>query len=142
MKKSFILVAMLGMAVLSVFTACKKDKNGADSNVLEEVTLFGTVIDATTGDPLYNAQVYLEKYPDLSKDGSTDDNDYGVVGSSVTGTDGSYEFTIYNVAKNGHYEAYAEKVGYQVPDQGDLVSFAHTKDGGRVKVDFRLTKSN
>ncbi len=140
MKKSFFMIAMLCIATLCVFTACKKDKNNPDSDILEEVVLYGTVIDASTGDPIYNAEVAIEKIPDLSKDGNTDDSDFGVIGSSVTGNDGSYEFTINNVAKNGHYAIYAEKNGYESKDA--TVSFAHTKDGGRVKSDFSLNKSN
>lgn len=96
MKKSFILVAMLGMAVLSVFTACDKK----DKEVLEEVTIYGTVLFAQDGTPAQNAQIevwktYLseeQQREDMNNGGTS-----GIIGSTVTGFDGSYEFTIRNV---------------------------------------------
>ena len=138
MKKSFILIAMLCIALGVVCTSCKKKDS---SKKLDEVTLYGTAIDGTTGEPLYNVQIYLEKYPEFDKSGeSYTDSDFGVVGTSVTGMDGTYEFTIYDVVQNGHYGAYAEKVGHKEDEK--TVTFLNVKSGGRVKVDFQLTRSN
>lgn len=136
MKKSFLLIAMLCMALVVTFCSCKKKKSG---KTLDEVTLYGTAVDASTGDPLYNVQIELEKYPEIDKNGEEDIySEFGVIGSSTTGMDGSYEFTIYNVAQSGHYGAYAEKAGYKEDEA--TVSFANVKSGGRVKVDFQLQK--
>ena len=69
MKKSFLLLAMLCMALVVTFCSCKKKKSG---KTLDEVTLYGTAVDASTGDPLYNVQIELEKYPEIDKNGEED----------------------------------------------------------------------
>ncbi len=135
MKKSFILVAMLGVAVLSVFTACDKK----DKEVLEEVTIYGTVLFAQDGTPAQNAQIevwktYLseeQQREDMNNGGTS-----GITGSTVTGFDGSYEFTIRNVNTKFTYFIIAKKEQYREEEMP--LSLNNVKSGGKLRCDFQL----
>ncbi len=136
MKKKFIFIAMLCIAAISAFVACdKKDKES-----VEEMTIFGTVLDAVDGTPVQNAQIELFKDYDSPEQQLADDGTYGTVGSAVTGSDGSYEFTVYNINKKIPYVLTAYKAGYR--DSEMTISTSNTKNGGKVRCDFRLTPTS
>lgn len=136
--KKFLFIAMLGIASLFVFLSCdKKDKE----EVVDEVTLFGTVVDAANGSPVENVQiaVYKEYFTqeqqeeDMKNGGAP-----GALGSTVTGSDGSFEFTISNLDRQYSYIVLANKTGYQ---EGEVfLSLSNVKTGGKLKSDFQLTK--
>ena len=112
MSKKFLFIAMLGIAGLSVFVACDKK----DKDVVDEITIYGTVVDADSGDPIQNAQISL--YKDyFSEEQQKEDMDNGgapgAIGSAVTGSDGSYEFTISDINRKYEYVVEAKKKGYQ-----------------------------
>ena len=108
MLKNFLFGAMLCIAALFVFVTCnKKDKDEVD-----EITLYGTVLDADQGTPVHNAQIEVWK-DYLSEEQQREDMNNGgtpgVVGSTVTGSDGSYEFTISNINRKLSYLIVAKK---------------------------------
>lgn len=124
MKKEFILLAILGIVL--AFGACK-DKE----EEVKGVTIYGTVIDKYTGEPLYNALVQERLYG---------------AGSGVTGEDGSYEFTvplpIHNPVKNlqiayRSYNFYASKTQY-IGSLYEDITVSEKDAGRRIKIDFQL----
>lgn len=137
MKKNFLVIAMLCMAVLFVFTACDKK----DKEELEEVTIYGTVLFAEDGTPAQNAQIevwksYLseeQQREDMSSGGTS-----GITGSTVTGFDGSYEFTIRNVNTKFSYVIIAKKEQYNEEEM--TLSLNNIKSGGKLRCDFQLRR--
>lgn len=133
MNKKFLFIAMLSIAVFSVFVSCdKKDKE----EVVDDVTIYGTVVDATNGNPIENAQIAV--YKDIEEE-PENTGDLGALGSSVTGSDGSFEFTISNLDRKCSYLVLASKTGYE---EGYLeLSLSSLKTGGKRKCDFQLHKT-
>ena len=136
MTKKIIFGAMLCIAAISVFIACDKK----DKEELEEITLFGTVIDGSTGDPVQNVQIEVyraymsaeQQIEDMNNGGSM-----GAVGSTVTGSDGSYEFTVSNINRKYSYAIIANKKQY---NEGEMIlSLNNVKSGGKLRYDFQLT---
>ncbi|MBR4704339.1 MAG: hypothetical protein IKP02_01910 [Paludibacteraceae bacterium] len=136
MTKKIIFGAMLCIAAVSAFVACDKK----DKEELEEITLFGTVIDGSTGDPLQNVQIEVyraymsaeQQIEDMNNGGSM-----GAVGSTVTGSDGSYEFAVSNINRKYSYAIIANKKQY---NEGEMIlSLNNVKSGGKLRCDFQLT---
>ena len=136
MTKKIIFGAMLCIAAVSAFVACDKK----DKEELEEITLFGTVIDGSTGDPLQNVQIEVDRaymsaeqqIEDMNNGGSM-----GAVGSTVTGSDGSYEFAVSNINRKYSYALIANKKQY---NEGEMIlSLNNVKSGGKLRCDFQLT---
>lgn len=139
MTKKIIFGAMLCIAAISVFVACDKK----DKEELEEITLFGTVLDADQGTPAQNAQIELWKEY-LSEAQQREDMDNGgtagIVGSTVTGSDGSYEFTISNINRKFTYVLIAKKNQYDNEEMP--LSLNNVKSGGKLRCDFHLRRGN
>ncbi len=133
MKKKFLFIAMLFIAIVSAFVACKKN----DKEEIAELTIYGTVLDAIYGTPVQNVQIELFKDYESEEQQLADDGTFGTVGSAVTGSDGSYEFTVYNINKKIPYVLMAYKDGYK--DSDINLSTSNTKNGGKIRCDFRLT---
>lgn len=126
MKRYLLYFACLVcMTIVSV--GCEKLESLSDT--ISEVTVYGSVIDATTGTPIYNAQIEL----DIAVE---EIEELGIVSSTVTGQDGSYEFLINDVSKKKTYVVLASKQGYD--DEMKIISFSNVGKGGRVKADFQL----
>lgn len=101
-----------------IFASCS-DKNGANN----EITIYGNVIDRTTGHPLYNVLIQEKNK---------------VGGSTVTGNDGNYEFTLpLSGSSDGKYFLIASKDQY-VSSEYELVMTDIDKNR-HIKVDFQLT---
>lgn len=121
---SFALYAITAM-IVCCFTSCEKKV----SNV---ITFYGTVIDAQTGEPVWNAKVSCRDY------------------STVTGNDGVYEFDIpfQNSLEHEFVKEFVElkvyKDGYQDPDYlGDTYHWhvcLAAELGKRIKVDFAIKR--
>lgn len=106
---------------LFLFCSCEKNE-GMTNGTMDEITIYGNVIDRATGQPLYNVLI-REK------------NKVG--GSSVTGNDGNYEFTLpLNGSSNGKYYLVASKSLYS-DSEYELVLGAADK-GRKIKIDFQL----
>ena len=98
------------------------DSNGATN----EITIYGNVIDRTTGQPLYNVLIQEKNK---------------VGGSSVTGNDGNYEFTLpLEGSSNGKYYLVASKEKYSSSEYE--LEMNKVDKNRRVKVDFQLTKES
>ena len=89
-----------------------------------EITIYGNVIDRTTGQPLYNVLIQEKNK---------------VGGSTVTGYDGNYEFSLpLNGSSNGTYYLVASKDGYSTSEYE--LEMSHVDKDRRIKVDFQLKK--
>ena len=91
--KTYLFCACLTCAILS-FTSCEEKFKSGD------VTIYGTVVDATTGDPIPVVEVSTE-------------NPYLTTASAVTGSDGAYELAI-TIPGETSYSVmiYVRKEGY------------------------------
>lgn len=123
MKKYTLFIAYICGIMLGIVSCSNQN---VPSETKDEVTVYGSVIDASTGDPLYNAQIYLTEW------------EVGIVGSTVTGQDGTYEFSINKPNRGVAFLVEAEKDGYK--DDQITISFKDVTAGGKMKVDFRLIK--
>ena len=140
MTKKIIFGAMLCIAAISVFIACdKKDKE----EVVDKVTIYGTVVDANDGSPIPNVQIAVYKdylSEEQQKEDMNNGGTPGALGSTVTGSDGSFEFAISNLDRKYSYFVFATKTGYQ--DGEVLLSLSNLEAGGKFKSDFQLTKND
>lgn len=110
------------IACVSLVIASCSTKNGAT----DEVTIYGNVIDRTTGLPLYNVLIQEKNK---------------VGGSTATGNDGNYEFTIpLEGSSNGRYYLIASKDKYA--DSEYELEMDKVDKNRRIKVDFQLTKES
>lgn len=117
--KKYLFFACITCIVL-IFASC--DKNGASDNV----TIYGNVIDRTTGLPLYNVLVQEKNK---------------VGGSTATGNDGNYEFTLpLEGSSSGNYYLIASKDKYATSEYE--LDMDKVDKNRRVKVDFQLTKES
>lgn len=117
MKKIFFFACLCG--VLLGFISC------ADS-VSDEITIYGNIIDRTTGQPLYNVLIQEKNK---------------VGGSTATGNDGNYEFTLpLKGSSDGKYYFVASKDKYS-PSEYEL-KMSQVDKNRRVKVDFQLVKES
>lgn len=115
---SILFVCLCGIVVGLI--SCK-DKKEAET---DSVTVYGNVSDKTTGAPLSNVMI-------------TEENNVG--GSSVTGTDGNYEFTFpLGGSSNGQYTLTATKENYSTAYY--TLNMNDVDKNRRVKVDFQLTE--
>lgn len=94
-------------------------------NVVNEVTIYGNVIDRATGQSLYNVLIQEKNK---------------VGGSTVTGNDGNYEFTLpLNGSSDGKYYLVASKDKYSSSEYE--LEMSKVDKNRRVKVDFQLGKN-
>ena len=92
MKKNIFFTCLCCM-LIGLASCEKKDATNEDS--VHEITIYGNVIDRTTGQPLYNVLIQEKN---------------NVGGSTVTGNDGNYEFTIpLHAGSAGNYYLIASK---------------------------------
>ena len=102
------------------------------SDTITDVTVYGTIFDATTGEPLKNVKIEFDSFSEELEEAI-------VISSTNTGLDGGYEFLINKVSTTETYIVMASKQGY-VGDFG-LVQFTNVnKKNGRVKVDLQLER--
>lgn len=121
--KRFLFFACLGCMLIGMASCKKSDKT---EDVVNEITIYGNVIDRTTGQPLFNV-IIKEK------------NKVG--GSTVTGNDGNYEFTLpLNGSSSGKYYLVASKDKYSSSEYELIMS--NVDKNRRVKVDFQLVKES
>lgn len=122
MKKSVFYFAAL-LAVVCLFSNCKKNEDVEMDNT---ITVYGNVIDRTTGLPLYNVLIQEKNQ---------------VGGSTVTGNDGNYEFTLpLNGSSSGNYYIVASKDKYSTSEYE--LKMSQVDKNRRVKVDFQLTSES
>lgn len=105
-------------------------------NKSNEITIYGNIIDRATGSPLYNAMIEL-----CSKDYLEEER---VLGSTVSGNDGNYEFTVLlnndDVATTPTYYVRASKDKYTSSEKN--LELKSVDKSNRVKVDFQLSKES
>ncbi|MCQ2077533.1 MAG: hypothetical protein MJZ20_11020 [Bacteroidaceae bacterium] len=122
MKKSVTYFVVL-LAVVCLFSNCKKNEDVEMDNT---ITVYGNVIDRTTGLPLYNVLIQEKNK---------------VGGSTVTGNDGNYEFTLpLNGSSSGNYYIVASKDKYSTSEYE--LNMSQVDKNRRVKVDFQLTSES
>lgn len=106
------------------FTSCESKNEATDE--IDEITIYGNVIDRTTGHPLYNVLIQEKNK---------------VGGSTVTGNDGNYEFTLpLKGSSDGKYYLVASKDKYSVSEYE--LEMSQVDKNRRVKVDFQLVKES
>lgn len=112
--KSWYFSALFAVVMLSVL-GCKKD---TDDVTMNQGSIYGTVTDFATGNPVYNANVQLRP------SGET----------TLTGSDGMYEFP--NI-EDGDYTIVVSKAEYT-----DLIDdyVIRVKDGRRMRRDVQIEK--
>ncbi len=121
MKRFLFFACLCGMLI--GMASCKKSDSDSAS---DEITIYGNVIDRTTGQPLFNVLI-KEK------------NKVG--GSTVTGNDGNYEFTLpLNGSSSGMYYLIASKDKYSSSEYE--LNMSNVDKNRRVKVDFQLVKES
>lgn len=113
MKKVLFYVCLLGMIIVS--QSCEKEKNEADE---ASGSIYGSITDFATGEPVYNANVQLRP------SGET----------TLTGYDGMYEFLD---IPNGNYSITVSKAEYT-----DLIDdyVITVKNGRRMRRDVQIEK--
>ena len=123
MKRILFFACIACVAI--IFASCDK-KDEVSDDAVNEITIYGNVIDRTTGLPLYNVLIQEKN---------------NVGGSTVTGNDGNYEFTLpLNGSSDGKYYLIASKDKYSTSEYELLMS--NVDKNRRVKVDFQLTKES
>lgn len=128
--KRFLFYAYIAYAMITL-TGC--EDSVLKSDTISDVTVYGTVFDATSGEPLKNVKIEFDSF-------SEELDDVIVISSTNTGQDGCYEFLVNKVSTTETYLVMASKQGYD-SDYG-LVQFTNVnKKNGRVKVDLQLEKN-
>lgn len=137
MKKSVFYFAALFAAVVLLISSCKKK----DTPSMSGVTIYGSVVDEETLDPIAGVLVEMEVYG-------------GAVESVITGSDGTYECYIpieddpdnYYVVPEEHVSyvtviiVTASKHGYRETDANEQSFSVRKADlGRRIRVNFMLT---
>ncbi len=118
--KKILFIACIG-CILAGFVSCKEQNGAAD-----EITIYGNVIDKATGYPLYNVLIQEKNK---------------VGGSTVTGNDGNYEFTLpLNGSSKGRYYLVASKDQY-ISEEYELI-LSNVDKKRHVRVDFQLSPGN
>ena len=119
MKRMLFFVCLFG--IVMGMMSCD-DKQEEPQNVVNEITIYGNVIDRATGQPLYNVLIQEKNK---------------VGGSTVTGNDGNYEFTLpLNGSSNGKYYLVASKSLYLGAEYE--LSLSNVDKGRAIRVDFQL----
>lgn len=119
MKKSLFFVCLFGIVMGNVSCDHRQEE---PQNAVTEVTIYGNVIDRATGQPLYNVLIQEKNK---------------VGGSTVTGNDGNYEFTLpLNGSSNGKYYLIASKSLYLGAEYE--LSLNNVDKGRAIRVDFQL----
>lgn len=119
MKRILFLACLCGSLI--GLASCKKEDKAED--VVNQITIYGNVIDRTTGKPLYNVLI-KEK------------NNVG--GSTVTGNDGNYEYILpLNGKSNGIFTFVASKSLYSEAEY-ELRLNEDADKGRKIRVDFQL----
>lgn len=120
--KSLFIFASIACSLV-IFSGCEEVYSAG------EVTVYGTVVDNITGDPLPVATVSVESY-----------NTYDISPvSAVTGSDGTYEFTVIlprGEVKYFNARIYVEKDSYF--DASGDITFTRDMNGQRIQRSFAL----
>ena len=121
MKRILFFACLIGIS--ASFVSCnEKEQNGA----ADEIIIYGNVIDRATGQPLYNVLIQEKNK---------------VGGSTVTGNDGNYEFSLpLNGSSNGTYYLVASKDKYSSSEYE--LTMSQVDKNRRVKIDFQLVKES
>ena len=136
MRKQHLFIAMLFITAAITLVGCNKKEE------VDQVTVYGTVVDAESGLPVQNVQITVDKEY-MSEEQQREDmgnGTAGTVGSTITGSDGTYEFPINNIDRKYTYIIYTLKTGYQQSET--YISFSNVQSGGKLKCDFRLKPGN
>jgi len=139
--KRILFFACIACAAI-IFASCDK-KDEVSDDAVNEITIYGNVIDRTTGLPLYNVLIQEKN---------------NVGGSTVTGNDGNYEFTLPLKSKQNSSNNLFNGYSYEDAQNDDTYRIVASKDkyssseyelkmssigtSRRVKVDFQLTKES
>lgn len=140
MKRYSLFFVMLFVASALTLIGCNKKDEVTSS---EEITIYGTVVDAATGAPIPNVQISMEKLyssPEQQIEDMNNGGSAGTVGSSITGSDGSYEFLVSGIDRKFTYLVSTKANGY-IP--GEMyISFSNVQSGGKLQCDFQLWSGN
>lgn len=124
MKTKLLFSSLIILISVSSLTGCKDNNLFNDSS--NDITIYGNVIDRTTGLPLYNVLIQEKNK---------------VGGSTVTGNDGNYEFTLpLKGSSGGKYYIVASKDKYSTSEYE--LNMSQVDKNRRVKVDFQLTSES
>jgi len=140
MKRILLFACLCGMVIY--FASCNK-KDEPTEEETDEITIYGNVIDRTTGLPLYNVLIQEKN---------------NVGGSTVTGNDGNYEFTLPLKSKQNSSNNLFNGYSYEDAQNDDTYRIVASKDKyssseyelkmsnignkRRIKIDFQLTKES
>lgn len=122
MKKLLLFLVCFVSIVIGLASCSEPNVPNGQNNSSDEITIYGNVIDRATGQPLYNVLIQEKNK---------------VGGSTVTGSDGNYEFTLpLNGRSNGVFTIVASKSLYS---DAEYELYLNNVDGGRnIRVDFQL----
>ena len=132
MKKNVLFMILAA----SVLYSCNINEV-SNQNSDNEISIYGNVIDRASGSPLYNVMIELFKHNEEN------DSDDKVLGSTVTGNDGNYEFTV-ALDRTAQYDN--DAVAYYVRASKDKyttslykLNLSNVDKSNRIKVDFQIT---
>lgn len=120
MKKNELTLILI--VSLIAFSSCNTISNDVTGDGVDKITIYGNVIDRSTGEALYNVLIQEKNK---------------VGGSTVTGNDGNYEFTLPLDGKShGVFTLVASKSLYS--DAEYELSLDNVDKGRKIRVDFQL----
>ena len=132
MKKNVLFMILAA----SVLYSCNINEV-SNQNSANEISIYGNVIGRASGSPLYNVMIELFKHNEEN------DSDDKVLGSTVTGNDGNYEFTV-ALDRTAQYDN--DAVAYYVRASKDKyttslykLNLSNVDKSNRIKVDFQIT---
>lgn len=121
-KSHFIKFAAL-LLVCCAMMGCGKDNV---QPIPVSTRVYGTVFDLNTGDPLPRVYVGLAKYVE-------DLDDYIIVSTTFSGSDGQYEFVLDDVSGHEWYDLAAGCDGYNIFEMEFLLN-----EGASKKIEILL----
>lgn len=126
MKKLLLFLVCFVSIVIGLASCSEPNEPNGQNNSSDEITIYGNVIDRATGQSLYNVLIQEKNK---------------VGGSTVTGNDGNYEFTLpLNGSSDGKYYLVASKDKYSSSEYE--LNMSNVDKNRRVKVDFQLVKES
>lgn len=137
MKKQTLFLAVLFITAAITLIGCNKKEETTPS---DKLVVYGIISDGTNGTPLGDVKIacYDGNPADLDPESPNyNSNDIvKMVTSAVTGSDGTYEFTINRPDVRIKYVVMTEKVGYM--PYGDYLSIDNADSNGRMRFDIQL----
>lgn len=125
-KQTLFLVALFIIAAIALIGCNKKEEVSSD-----KVVVYGFVSDSKSGESLSNVKITCDYEDNKTEEIKT-------VATTVTGSDGTYEFTITNIDKKQIYVVSGDKDGYYGTDE--ILTFDNPDDNGKIKCDLQLSK--